>query len=616
MQEIKRRTQKIWNLFWPYLIFMFIGIVILWVQKNNHAFFIGADSVFHLNQFYDSAMQIKTGHFSWFLSQYGFSQAGRIVNALYGPLFSYLIGGLLLLVGTWTRMQLLMDFAVLCISGMLMYHLSRYLNLKRYISIILGIIYMSSYPVTTWVNEQTFSGIGDTLLPLVILIGIKTWKKHKIQIIPMAVILAIVLQIHVLTYVVSVFALAPFIMLSFIKTAHKVKWIRHLIYSVALSFLLSFNIWGSMLDVFGSSHIIKPFANAAMGNSDYSLGWFNGTISIYNNIFILIGLFALTLIILNWKSSTWKQRVIPCDCLLFYFISSTYFPWTTLSRICPLISQCIQFPKRFIGIATVLLLLTIGLGLKHLNINSLPRSGIIKLVIICLLIFMAGGAVTEEEDTIENHVQTFQGKEIFITPYQNLHKKMNLWKIRDAFNSKNISLVPKDVIKAVPDYLPSNKKMTPQRYHKINEHQVKNVYNITFHEIMRQRFVKNRLKHHKKHQPNYWISTAPLKSKFHYNHYVKDGSLFISWKQPRKLLYHNTQIPAVKYGHTLVRLNNHKLNNVKIDAFGAIHMKPKQIKNTIQLKYKASMLWKLFMIVWGISWIGLISYVIKKLVIN
>lgn len=46
---------------------------------------LGSDSVFHYNRFYEAAMQLKNGNFSYFLSLYGFQQSGRIVNALYGP---------------------------------------------------------------------------------------------------------------------------------------------------------------------------------------------------------------------------------------------------------------------------------------------------------------------------------------------------------------------------------------------------------------------------------------------------------------------------------------------------------------------------------------------------
>lgn len=149
-----QKYRKKWPLIWPYLIFIPIAIFILWSQGENRAFFVNGDSIFHVNQFYESAMQIKTGCFSWFLSLFGFGQAGRIVNAVYGPIFSYLIGSLLLLVGTWFRAQIVLEFSVIVLGGFFMYHLSRYMRLNRFISLMLGAIYVSSFPITiyTWSN--------------------------------------------------------------------------------------------------------------------------------------------------------------------------------------------------------------------------------------------------------------------------------------------------------------------------------------------------------------------------------------------------------------------------------------------------------------------------------
>lgn len=69
-----------------YLIILLIaGLFIvpqLWTQKM----ILGADAIFHYNRFYETAEQLRTGNFSYFISIFGFQQSGRIVNAVYGPL--------------------------------------------------------------------------------------------------------------------------------------------------------------------------------------------------------------------------------------------------------------------------------------------------------------------------------------------------------------------------------------------------------------------------------------------------------------------------------------------------------------------------------------------------
>ena len=61
---------------------VFIGYTTTIYKKMS---ILGSDSIFHYNRFYEAAMQLKNGNFSYFLSLYGFQQSGRIVNALYDP---------------------------------------------------------------------------------------------------------------------------------------------------------------------------------------------------------------------------------------------------------------------------------------------------------------------------------------------------------------------------------------------------------------------------------------------------------------------------------------------------------------------------------------------------
>lgn len=82
------------------------SILLVLPQYFSGGIILGPDFLFHYNRFYDTAMQIKTGNFQYFISTYGFQQSGRIVNALYGPIFAYLQGLLLLLSKTWYNYQI------------------------------------------------------------------------------------------------------------------------------------------------------------------------------------------------------------------------------------------------------------------------------------------------------------------------------------------------------------------------------------------------------------------------------------------------------------------------------------------------------------------------------
>ena len=89
MKQIFKLREKLW----VSLIIIAFAVLLVTPQLFTRKVILGSDSVFHYNRFYEAAMQLKNGNFSYFLSLYGFQQSGRIVNALYGPFFAYLQGG-------------------------------------------------------------------------------------------------------------------------------------------------------------------------------------------------------------------------------------------------------------------------------------------------------------------------------------------------------------------------------------------------------------------------------------------------------------------------------------------------------------------------------------------
>ena len=125
-------------------IFLIAGLFVvpqLWTQKM----ILGADALFHYNRFYETAEQIKTGNFSYFISLFGFQQSGRIVNAVYGPLFSYLQGMLVLLAGSWFHYQVLSNFLVYLLAGCSLFKLLTYDKIRESTAFLTAIIFMTTY---------------------------------------------------------------------------------------------------------------------------------------------------------------------------------------------------------------------------------------------------------------------------------------------------------------------------------------------------------------------------------------------------------------------------------------------------------------------------------------
>ncbi|MHA8137545.1 hypothetical protein ACYATM_00205, partial [Lactobacillaceae bacterium Scapto_B20] len=156
-----------------------------------------------------------TGHYNYFQSFFGYQQTGRVINALYGPLFAYFNGILLLLVGSWFKFQLLTSWLYLMVAGGLMYHLAIYNRVKRWPAVMVSVMYLLSAPMLSWVSGTQFTGLGAMFTPLVMLAGTRMMREDKIQVLPLALTMTLVFQFHLMTSIICAFALVPFFIVAF-----------------------------------------------------------------------------------------------------------------------------------------------------------------------------------------------------------------------------------------------------------------------------------------------------------------------------------------------------------------------------------------------------------------
>lgn len=127
MKQIFKSREKLW----VSLIIIAFAVLLVTPQLLTRKVILGSDSIFHYNRFYEAAMQLKNGNLSYFLSLYGFQQSGRIVNALYGPFFAYLQGGLILISGTWFRYQIVSRVLLHILAESSMYAFSSSVKLRQ-----------------------------------------------------------------------------------------------------------------------------------------------------------------------------------------------------------------------------------------------------------------------------------------------------------------------------------------------------------------------------------------------------------------------------------------------------------------------------------------------------
>lgn len=604
----KSRLKSLCCRFCPYLVFVLVSIFILWTQLQAHSVYIASDYIFHMNQFYESATQIRTGNLSWFLTLFGFGQTGRIVNAVYSPIFSYLVGGLLLLLGTWYRLSITLDFLVLFLGGTFMYHLLHQCHIRRINSSLISILYMGSFPIAHFLHGEAFSDIGNAIMPLVILLGIKMWKKHKVLVVPTAILLAVIVQIHLLSCLIAILVLIPFALISWKRTNFSMKWLSKAGECVLLFFGLSLNIWATIFDVFGSSYVLKPFANLDMGNSYYTFCWWHHLLNPFSMPYLFV--FALLIILLIVEFNKLPKGILSITLLglIFLALSSKLIPWTFISRIFTITSQTIQIPLRFLGVATILLLFTLAYLIQNLNHNKeLSRLANVN-VYNCVLIFLtllSFSSVTIQHQQTNNGVKAWNSSKVYADNRATYHPQATANKIRESFNdTKRLSSALKYAYKVVPDYLPSNKKMSAQKYKKIKPYHVAR-------ETLSQKKIVNS-KNVRGFNQQYVAKKYPNL----YKHIAYTKALNLTWRQSKKNNKKKTIIPLVKYTHTHVTLNHHPLKHVKINSVGAIVLHPKVGHNSITVTYHPNPFWYLAMFVMVLSWLGLIIVTLGKIALK
>ena len=212
MKQFFKSKEKLWV---PLIIVVF-AVLLVTPQLFTRKVILGSDSVFHYNRFYEAAMQLKNGNLSYFLSLYGFQQSGRIVNALYGPFFAYLQGGLVLISGTWFRYQIVSRILLHILAESSMYALLKQCKVKTTIALSLGLLYATTFSIQYWTMRQGFSSWGAALLPFCFIPAIRYIFYQKVEPIRLALSMALIFQVHVLSALMLVMMYIPFYLYTFV----------------------------------------------------------------------------------------------------------------------------------------------------------------------------------------------------------------------------------------------------------------------------------------------------------------------------------------------------------------------------------------------------------------
>ena len=535
MKQIFKSRERLW------VSLFIIGFAILLVtpQLFTRKVILGSDSIFHYNRFYEAAMQLKNGNFSYFLSLYGFQQSGRIVNALYGPFFAYLQGGLILISGTWFRYQIVSRVLLHILAESSMYALLKQCKVKTSIALSLGLLYATTFSIQYWTMRQGFSSWGAALLPYCFIPAIHYVFYQRVDQVRLALSMALIFQIHVLSALMLAMMYLPFYLYTFVKatTSKKKETILKVLIAVILFLLLTVNVWGVLFYLRGANHLLDPFINREIGKNgiDGTARYWPYTPISLMVLLILQFIYA----IVNWKKLARWKRILHFIYFVFFFLSTGLFPWQYLVENGNTFAELIQFPFRFFVPATILLLAITGLTVtRFVNWR--------KSIAVLLFAFAGVGLIQNIMDTTDRVKSAAQDGEL-ISIVKHTYVEGDYQTISLTMNDSDLSQFLNLVVKSTPDYVPIYGTIGKQ-----------NTYDLYYENI-----VTNQ-------------RTEKL---------IKDNYLVLTWQADEG---EELNLPIVVYKDSILTLNGKELDkdDYNLSTIGTPTVSSQEGKNKLELRYQ------------------------------
>ncbi|HEM5272758.1 TPA: hypothetical protein U1352_000119 [Streptococcus suis] len=527
-------------------VFFLFSLTLLLPQILTKAVVTGDDIVFHYNRFYDTAMQIKSGDFSYIMSLHGYQQSGRIVNALYGPYLAYLQGALLLLAGTWYRYQLLSNLLLGVLSATSLYFLMREVKVRYSLSVGLSMFFVTTYSVQYWWVAQGFSSWGVALFPLCLIPAVRFLKTGKVPIFLMAGAVGLMLQIHMLSALFLILAYAILFSIGWLKSQDKWNVMKDVLFSVGVFLILTVNIWLPLLYVNATNELAAPFINKKFIQS--TVTWSKAYFLYFPYSLPIIFATFLYFMLKKWKKQSVILRGLTLTFLVFFIFSTNLFPWQLFAGKGIGLVDLIQFPFRFFLYANALLLTIVGLQLTDYEVR--------KKLFLGLTILSTIIGVGFTWDQYNQAVNDQYNKAEFLQDMLHTTLYGTTEELRASLHSKNLGEFVQLAQKSTPDYVPvlSEKE---ENVRAVNE--AKSRYDRYRDQII---------------LPNQ-----------QFNKQVFGDSLKISWSANQS---EEIQIPIVIYRDSELTLNGKRLGKMDyyLSTIGVPTVTSKKGQNTLVLSYK------------------------------
>lgn len=548
--SVEKYKNKIIDYLIPIILSLVIATVLIWTDLTTRSGLTLDDTAFHFHRFYDTYQQIQNHNFSYFQMNYGMGESGRIVNALYGPFFAYLMGSLLLFCSSWLRFQILITYLIFLVGGLGIYRLSRKVKISQVVSSIVTALFLTTGYIAYWPRSNAFNSWGAVLIPFVLIQGINLLNNHKTRFswISLGIVMAIVAQIHLLSTFFSILALIPFFIYGLVLSENKRQMWIDVFKAVGLFIVLTANVWGAFLLLYPTNQMASPIDYSPVLTAvNLSVAGTSTMWTSITEVTLLLFIVQLIYVIFNFKSSK-LNTFVTLEGLVFLYLSSNLFPWQFVKDTLPAVTGYLQFPNRFTVVAYPLLFLGIGLTLNELIKRHGKKLGMIASALAIVVVLFN---VRADFNEINNNITYNKGitsnakemKEKGLAPYIN----------KVEINS--------------PDYLPVRKKIKSS--------------DIT----------------------GMLMSMSPQKNNFEQKA-LSNGRLELTWKDSTSKV---TTLPIFIYKQSELSLNN-KVIKPKVNEIGMPQVQSRKGKNTAILSFKTPIWFTILLYISILSWVLLIIY--------
>ncbi len=406
---------------------MAVTALLVGIQAGEKSVLIGSDTTFHFQRFYDAYMQLRTGRLSWWQMNFGFQQCGRVVNAVYGPLFAYLMGAVLLLAGTWLRFQIVVNAVAYLLCGLGMYafcrraqeaslaavcasdaagstasagtaspapgekdgpHDPRALAVRRVVACAVAIAYMCVGWQARWQTNSNMGAWGAILAPYLGLVCVRmlvpgtrrrdvpasgrhTGARPRVGVLSLALVVAVMAQIHLMSCAMFLLVLVPFWVLGMVRATRpgeRRKMLLRTLTAAGVALVLTADVWAGLAELMLHNHTAQP---VGMPLGAGALGVDLGLISK-----LAIGILPLALLVLAlvWAWRRHDAVALPLAGVgaAFLLVSSRLVPWDAIGLAAPALTHTIQFPVRLTAMAYPLLFAALAVALGSLATQQTP----------------------------------------------------------------------------------------------------------------------------------------------------------------------------------------------------------------------------------------------------